>query len=357
MGNTLKSTPTPADEDMVQDERAPTASTDHSSAIGLHHAMEAAESDHHDHGPIGGEVVAYGPQPPAPEPDGAEPGPSEPDEDDESIEAVRARLAARGLLVRGPTIVVPRGDRPERPVVLDDVLAEAEGEHHPNAVPEDDWDLASDHGDLVFVRCPQCRGTQQTPIDVTRFRCVTCERAWRWAVCEGCDTLNFTVERQESWRCNCGHFTRSWWRTDTAPRDALVVVARRRDAATRAEKAEVRAGMRRRRWKIILGAAVGLLAVLIFVGLVRANETSVTTGTNEACRQFGILRSDLGSGTLDAEEITERLDSLALAAEGGSPAVQEATIELKAVGQPTKAAFLVAQTKLADACAAYEAQN
>jgi hypothetical protein len=271
----------------------------------------------------------------------------------ETIDAVRARLAERGLLVTGPAIVVPRGDRPERPVVFDDVLLEAEGEHHPNAVPEDDWDLASENGDLVFVRCPQCRGTQQTPIDVTRFRCVTCARAWRWGICEGCDEIGFTVERQESWRCGCGHFTRSWWRTDTAARDAFVVVARRKDAAAQAEKAEVRAGMRRRRWKLILGAVVGLLAVLVFVGLVRAHEGSATaTGTVEACRQFGILRSDLGSGTLDATELADRLDSLALAAENANPTVQEASIELKAIGQPTKAAFLIAQTKLADACTA-----
>lgn len=274
----------------------------------------------------------------------------------ESIDDVRARLAERGLLVKGPAILVPRGDRPERverPVVFDDVLLEAEGDHHPNAVPEDDWDVESEHGELSSVRCPQCRGTQLTPNDVTRFRCVTCERAWRWGVCEGCDTIGFTVERQESWRCGCGHFTRSWWRTDTAQRDALIVVARRKDFAAQAAKAEVRAGMRRRRWKLILGAVVGLLAVLVFVGLVRANEGSaVATGTNEACRQFGILRSDLGSGTLTGDELTERLASLAVAAEGGSPAVQEASIELKAIGQPTKAAFLIAQTKLADACAA-----
>lgn len=288
-----------------------------------------------------------------------EPEPST--EGGESIDAVRARLAERGLLVSGPTIVVPRGDRPEpaaRPVVFDDVLVEAEGDHHPNAVPEDDWDVTSENGELTSVRCPQCRGTQLTPIDVTRFRCLTCERAWRWAVCEGCDDLGFTVERQESWRCGCGHFTRAWWRTDTAPRDALVVVARRKDAAAQAVKAEVRAGMRRRRWKIILGAVVGLLAVLVFVGLVRANEGRAgATGTNEACRQFGILRSDLASGTLGTAELADRLDALALAAEGGSPAVQEASIELKAIGQPTKAAFLITQTKLADACAAYDAQN
>ena len=276
----------------------------------------------------------------------------------DTIDTVRARLAQRGLVVTGPAIVVPRGDRPERPVVFDDVLVEAEGDHHPNAVPEDDWDMASEGGTPVSVRCPQCRGTQQTPVDVTRFRCVTCERAWRWAVCDGCDTLNFTVERQESWPCGCGHHTRSWWRTATAARDAFAVVARRKDAVAQAARAEVQAGMRRRRWKLVLGAGVGLLAVLVFVGLVRANEGSaVATGTNEACRQFGLLRSDLGSGTLSGAELEERLAALALAAEGGAPAVQEASIELKAIGQPTKAAFLIAQTKLADACAAYDAQN
>ena len=274
----------------------------------------------------------------------------------ETIDAVRARLAERGLLVTGPAIVVPRGDRPERPVVFDDVLVEAEGEHHPNAVPEDDWDVASENGELVHVRCPQCRGTQRTPIDVTRFRCLTCERAWRWAVCGGCDEIGFTIERQETWRCGCGAITRSWWRTDTASRDAAVVVARRKDALAQAVKAEVRAGMRRRRWKLILGAVVGVVALLIFVGLVRAKEGSaVATGTNEACRQFGVLRSDLGSGTLDAATLAERLDALALAAEGASPTVEEAVVELKAVGQPSKAAFLIAQTKLADACAASDA--
>jgi hypothetical protein len=334
LGDTVKSAAFRADESDVEEQHGAKTTDDLSSAIGLHHAIAAADDDHSDFGPVGDQT------PPE-------------DDDAESIAAIKARLAARGLLVQGPAIVVPRGDRPERPVVVDDVLTEAEGDLHPNAVPEDDWDLETENGDLVFVRCPQCRGTQQTPIDVTRFRCVTCARAWRWAVCEGCDTLGFTVERQESWRCGCGHFTRSWWRTDTAPRDALVVVARRKNAALQAEKVEIRAGMRRRRWKLVLGAIVGLLAVLVFVGLVRANEaTTASTGTNEACRQFGILRSDLGSGTLNSAELAERLDALALAAEGALPAVQEATIELKTAGQPTKAAFLIAQTKLADACVA-----
>ncbi|HUP85945.1 MAG TPA: hypothetical protein VM143_09795 [Acidimicrobiales bacterium] len=336
-----------ADQDRVEDDRAARRSADMSSAIGLHHAMEAAQSDH-EHGPVAApERPSAEPTEPAPEVEPTEPAP---EVDDGSIESIRARLAARGLLVQRPSVIVPREPRPERSVVLHDVLAEAEGDHHPNAVPEDDWDIPSDGGDLVFVRCPQCRGTQQTPVDVTRFRCVTCERAWRWAVCESCDTVGFTVERQESWRCGCGYFTRSWWRTDVAPREALVVVARRRDLAAQAARQEVREGMRRRRWKIILGAVVGLLAVLVFVGVVRAGETTAATGTQEACRQFGQLRSALGSGTLDNAQLQQRLTDLDLAAETASTPVREAADELKAVGRPSKAAFLIAQTKLADAC-------
>lgn len=312
------------------------------SSIGVHHAMEALHDDHVDIG--SGGVL----------------DPADAGVEGESIAAIRARLAARGLLVKGPTIVVPRGERPEpadRPIVLDDVLAEAEGALHPNAVPEDDWDVPSEGGALVKVRCPQCRGTQQTPVDATRFRCLTCQRAWRWAVCHGCDELGFTVERQESWRCGCGHFSRSWWRTDTAHRDGLIVVARRRDLAAQAERAEVKAGMRKRRWKIATFAVVGLVAVLVFVAKVRTSDTTPAAGTAETCRLFDHLRSDLASGTLERDELEVRLEALGEAAGIADPAVHDPAVELVAVGSPGKAAFLVAQTNLADACAAVEADR
>lgn len=309
------------------------------SSIGVHHAMQAmTEPD-----PAAATNVAV--------------AQLEGPDDGETIEAIKARLAARGLLVKGPTIVVPRGDRPDKAVVLDDVLAEAEGDLHPNAVPEDDWDVPSEGGPLVKVRCPQCRGTQQTPVDVTRFRCLTCQRAWRWAVCHGCDDLAFTVERQESWRCGCGHFSRSWWRTDRAARDGLIVVARRRDVAAQQERAEIRAGMRKRRWKIIVFALVGLLSVLAFVAKVRGGDVAPAAGTAETCRLFDQLRTDLGSGTLTAEELSARLEALNGAASVADAAVNAPAVELVAVGSPNKSAFLVAQTNLADACAAVEAKR
>ena len=314
-------------------------------SIGLHHAMDAAMATEFETTsppePVVGDIIGGEPVTPV-------------DEDDESIAAIRARLAARGLLVQGPAIVVPKEERPDRPVVFDDVLAEAEGDHHPNAVPEDDWDVKSQGAQFEAVRCPQCRGTQQTPIDVTRFRCHTCERAWRWAVCAGCSDLAFTVERQESWQCRCGQFNRSWWRTDVAPRDALSVVARRRGLAADIERAKVRAGMRKRRWKIIAGGVVGLLLVLGFVVQVRASEKTPAAGTAETCRQFEVLRTELGSGTLDAQALERSLDALVEAAGIAEAAVHDPAVELAAIGSPNKAAFLVAQTQLADACTAFE---
>lgn len=344
---------------------------DHHAAIGIYHAMDLAQAptapavepgDAAAAAAAATEPPAYGPAPdPAPPTEAAAPDGG----DDGSIDAIRRRLAERGLLVQGPAIVVPKEPRPDRddgrPVekafVFDDVLAEAEGELHPNAVPEDDWDLASVSDDWVDVRCPQCRGTQHTPVDVTRFRCHTCQRAWRWAICKGCDSVTFTVERQESWRCRCGHTNRAWWRTDVAARDAAVVVARRKDLAAQAERERVRAGMRTRRWKILTGAVVGLIAVLIFVAVVRAGERQPAAGTAETCRLFRVLKSDLGSGTLDLSQLDARLSRMTEASAIADDAVRTATADLVAAGGPNKVAFLVAETKLADACDAAAARN
>lgn len=268
----------------------------------------------------------------------------------ESLAAVRSRLAERGLLVTGPAILVPKEVRSDEPVLLDDVLEEPDGVRHPNAAPADEWDLSSQGARVVAVRCPQCQGTQPIPLDVTRFRCHSCERAWRWAVCLGCDELGFAVERQESWRCGCGRLSRSWWRTDTAARDAAIVVARRVDVAVRAEKAHVQAGMRRRRWKIVAGAVAGVSAVLAFVTVVRATEPTSATGNEEACRLFERFRADAATGTIPVSEQRERLAELAAASAGADPEVRDPALDLAAIGEPQRPAFLVAQTRLADGC-------
>jgi hypothetical protein len=269
----------------------------------------------------------------------------------DSIEDVTARLAARGLVHTTPEIVVPKEPRPETAVrftQLGDDLETPSVE-----VPEDEWDVESESSAMSRIRCPQCRQTRLWSDDVTRFRCDDCDRAWRWATCSECDALALAVERQESWRCGeCDHVNRAWWRTSTARREALLVVAHRRDAAVQVERARVRAGMRRRRWKIIAGGIVGLLAALGFVVVVRSAEPTRTSATAITCDHFERLSTALATNAIGVTEVKAEVQQLeAESAEADGP-VQEGVVALAVAGTPGTAEFLVAQTALADACEA-----
>ena len=304
------------------------SSVDHAEAIGLRHALQQDLAPE---------------EPPALE---------EAAPEGETISEVRARLAARGLLRTEPAIVVPREPR-AAPVLPDaPTLADwAEPEVHPLEVPEDDWDVEPESNSMSRLRCPQCREPRLWSDDVTRFRCPDCDRAWRWAVCGECDVLALTVERQESWRCaGCNHVNRSWWRTPSARRDAMVVVARRRDAAVQAAKAKVRAGMRRRRWKIIVGAVAGLFLALGFVVVVRSAEPTAAGDTTRTCAAFTKLRSDLASNTLSVTAAEAKISQLKDASVSADAKVQQGVVDLASAGPPGTAEFLVAQTSLADAC-------
>lgn len=288
-------------------------------------------------------------------PEAAAPEAGAPEAELSPVEAARARLRARGLLADGPTAPLPDAPErpgPTRPVLLDDVLAETDAGHD-RAAPGDEWDVSSASSTLVPVSCPACRVDQQVPGDVTRFRCRNCDRAWRWAICEKCDQVGFPLERQETWRCSgCGHYTRSWWRTPTAAREALAVVTRRRDLVARSERRQATTA-RRRRVRVVAVAVV--IAAVIAGGAaiaVTGGSSGPATGTAETCRQFDKLRAELGSGTLDGPELEASLRALQAASAGADPAVASATAKLVAVGRPSKAAFLVAQTELADACTA-----
>jgi hypothetical protein len=172
-------------------------------------------------------------------------------------------------------------------------------------------------------------------------------------VCGGCDLLALPMERQESWRCgDCGHFNRSWWRTPSAKRDALAVVTRRRHAAVEAERAKVRAGMRRRRWKIIAGAIAGLIAALAFVVVVKAAEPTAATDTTTTCSHFERLRGQLAGNTLGLSAIKDEVEQLKSESVSADPAVQKGVVDLASAGRPGTASFLVAETALADACEA-----
>jgi hypothetical protein len=175
-------------------------------------------------------------------------------------------------------------------------------------------------------------------------------------VCESCDSLALTIERQEAWTCvPCGHATRSWWRTSSAPGDAVEVVARRLSAAAAAERARVRAGMRQRRWKIVTGAFVGLIVVAVFVVAVRAAEPTQVGGTRATCEHFERLRADLSARTartVGPARLNSQLDALTAKSATADASVQKAVVDLAAAGRPGQASFLVAETNLADACAA-----
>lgn len=271
------------------------------------------------------------------------------------IDEVRARLAARGLLATGPAIVVPKEPRPEGDDAVTPLVpwtpapAEDDGEHW-SQTAEDDWDIEPG-GAEVAVRCPGCREVRSRQLEATRLPCTTCDRTWRWAVCTGCDVLALTLERQESWRCvGCGHFTRSWWRTPSYARDAMQVVSRRKHQAMLDERARVRAGIRKRRWKLVAVGVVAALAAAGFVVGIRMAEPSTARGTAVACAHVDRLRSGLASGTLTPDQLDAELDELQRESQGADPRVAGAVVDLQAAGAPGTASFLVARTALADAC-------
>jgi len=266
------------------------------------------------------------------------------------VQAARARLAARGLLQTQPTVVVPkearsRAEGTSSRDVPPNLAAPFDAKpKHWAAVPEDTWDVEPGGPD-VAVPCPQCRQSVRGPIESTRVVCEPCDRAWRWAACTSCDALTLTVERQESWRCApCGQFTRSWWRTPAARRDAAHVVARRKHEAMLEERARVRAGMRRRRWKLIAFGVTATIVTATAVFAVRAAEPPNATGTDAVCERVARVGPTLGEH-LDAE-----LPALEAEAVGAAPEVARAVEGLRTAGRPGSAAFLVARTALVDAC-------
>jgi len=307
-----------------------TVSDDHADAIGIPSAMAlAGESSTDAHEAM-----------PEPSTGSAEP----------SIDEVRARLAARGLLATSPRIEVPKEPRPEgaEPINLTTLDTFDAGSHWADD-EADEWDVEPGLEE-VTVRCPQCRDVYFRPLESTRFACPSCDRAWRFAVCGECDVLAFTMERQESWRCgSCGNHNRSWWRTPTAQKTAFDVVARRKHQAIEVERKLIREGMKKRRWKLVaLAVWAAIAAIGVIVG-VRMAEPSTAAGSEVACRHFDAIRSGLASGTLDRAGLDRELEKLHTEAQGAEEVVQKAVIDLRAA-TPGTSEFLVARTTLADAC-------
>ncbi|HET9443950.1 MAG TPA: hypothetical protein VFO65_11540 [Acidimicrobiales bacterium] len=279
----------------------------------------------------------------------------------ESLDAVRARLADRGLLRRTPD-PEPAGEaepaespyegrhfaKPRLPSLFSQPAPE-----QPAPAAREDWDVESQGGNAVEQSCPRCSRSRLWPADVTRFRCDHCDRAWRWAACDSCRAIGLAQERLESWQCRgCGAYTRSWWRTASAQRDARGIVARLRQVALERERAAaaVAARRRRRRLRIVL-VVVTVTGGLVLAGLRLAQPTKAA-GTAVACEHFDRLRGGLANGTLTGGALAGELVTLADEAGSAEAPVRAAVAEVAAAGDPAGAPFLVASTRLTDACAA-----
>jgi len=267
----------------------------------------------------------------------------------ESLEEVRARLGARGPIASAPPILIPREPRPEPAEPVAPPAPAEPKEAHWAESDRDAWDVEPG-SERAAVTCPQCRDRLDVPLEATRVPCGRCDRMWRFAVCEHCDELSLTMERQESWRCShCSEFTRSWWRTDGATYVAPRVIGRRRDQLAREERERVREGMRRRRWKLVAFAAVATVLAGVIIGAGRAAESAGPTGAAVACPHFRDILEGVAAGRLPQAQLDEELEQLANEA-GDDAELATPISELQAARVPTSPGFIAARGALVDAC-------
>jgi hypothetical protein len=267
------------------------------------------------------------------------------------VDELRERLIARGLLVDAPAVVIPREPRPELAVPEVDPLAVLdEAEPHWAESPFDAWDVEPSD-ETIVVPCPRCRVGLHVAVQGTRVACADCDLAWRYAVCDRCDALHLTVERQESWPCpSCGAFVRSWWRTPTAPQLALPILARRRHAIVQEQRRIAREGMRMRRWKLIAFAVVAALLASGIVVAGRAAEPEQQRGVDVACTHFRALLEEVAAGRMPPAQLEQELEQLQVEAEGTSPELTTAVAGMLAADSATAPAFISARASFIDAC-------
>ncbi len=291
------------------------------------------------------------------------PVPAEPDPDATDVDSVRARLAARGLVRSTPSVRIrelaggPDPLAPRRPVnpykgTLDRGTPPTPAPASTHSVEDPELLEAEPFGPKTVTRCPSCRTGQPVAVDATGYRCGSCDKVWRWAVCGSCDSLSLTIARQESWRCRCGAYSRSWWRTPTALRDAAAVAARKRSVAADQERARILTLARRRRWKVLLAGAVVIVLAGLSALVFTANDAAgPAEATRVTCARWDSLKSALANGSLGGAEIDAATSELAAGAETAASDVQLASHDLADAGRPGRAAFLIASTRLSDACA------
>lgn len=314
----------------------------------------------------------HGPEPIEDEPETAEATPAA-DADANDPEAVRARLAARGMVRTRPAVRIRDvAASPPRPSLDRELVEAAQAAETAQAAQADDANGPETGGDLLgvalddaeilepdpggpraTVACLTCRATQEVALGATGYRCRSCTRVWRWAVCESCDELAVTLARQESWRCrSCGAATRSWWRTPVAGRRAFEVADRRRVDAAGARRTRVAGTVRRQRGRVIAGVVLVVLvgAFVLLAGRVGTGGDAETGARAETCGAYRELAGDLAGGGLSPGALRARLEELADGAAGADDAVRIGAERLAASGRPGDPAFEEAKAALDRLC-------
>ena len=280
--------------------------------------------------------------------------PAPPDAAPDDVDAVRRRLAERGLLRQEPTIRIR--DLAEGPAAR--TVEEERAEPLTSAVEDEAADSAGldqeRHGPGSAVRCPKCRTEQTIADDASGFVCASCSSVWRWAICSSCAEVSLTFARQQSWRCGgCGTSTRSWWRTPTAQRENQLVRERRREDATAARRARAQEVARRRRWKVIATGVTLILLAGVAAAVVtrRSSDAAARGASGRACDAF--LAADLDTGASPAQ-VRADLDDLAAVADAAPDEIRIPAQRLAAAGRPGDPTFESTRAQLSAACRSSE---
>lgn len=281
-------------------------------------------------------------------------------------DAVRARLAARGVLRTSPSVRIrdvtesaPRVEPEPSPAVP------ISGEEEPSPVDallSDAEALEPDPGGpSIEVSCLSCRSRQDVSVAATGYRCRTCTRVWRWATCDACGQLEVTLARQESWRCReCGATTRSWWRTPGARRHAETITDRRQVEAAEERRARALAALRRQRTRLVVGVVVAalLIAFVVVAGRVGRSADDTLDATSAAtCAAFDDLAADLAANSVPPAALRARLDELAVSAADADEGLRIAAERLAASGRPGDPTFDDARNDLARRCRSSASAN
>lgn len=268
----------------------------------------------------------------------------------DGVAAIRARLAARGLVRQEPSVrireITHAGPGPAPVVrIIPDVATDLDD--------EDDAIAFESGGPASVVDCPSCRRRQPVPIRATGFGCVSCAKVWRWSVCGGCDHLSLNLARQESWRCrHCGASTRSWWRTATATRDAEAIIRRRQSETADQRRARAFRALRRWRWHLVLAGVAAAVAAGGVV-IVSGDDGRAAAGgpTRAVCASFDDVRTQAADARTDPAALRSSIDFLAASALDATDAVRTAAQRFAASGRPGDETFATALGDLARACA------